>query len=55
MYIQKILNYYIFHHHVDHTFDKEKNDFDEFIKLINQNDLHSNLPSKRKLDKDLTI
>ena len=52
---ENFLNYYIFHHKINHRFDKEKNNFDEFIKLINQNDLYSNLPSERKLDKDLTI
>ena len=50
-----ILNYYIFHHKADHTFDKEKNNFDEFIKFLNQNDLYSYLPAKRKIDKDFSI
>ena len=49
------MNYYIFNHKVDHKFDIEKNNFKNFIDILNKNDLHSNLPTKRKIDKDFSI
>jgi len=49
------MNYYIFNHKGDHKFDIKKNNFKDFIDILNKNDLHSNLPTKRKIDKNFSI
>ena len=46
---ENFLNYYIYHHQLDHTFDNKKNNFDEFSKFLKIHDIYSYLPKEKKL------
>lgn len=52
---ENFLNYYIYYHQLDHTFDYKKNNFDEFLKFLKTHDVNSYLPKVKKIDKYLSL
>ena len=52
---ENFLNYYLFHHKLDHSFDNKKNNFDIFLKFLKTHDINSYLPNNKKIDKNLSL